>query len=385
MVTLQMMQFTAVVLMMLLTAKLLFLRQWRIMSRYTRQARWLMSGGTMLLALHFVLQLAMGLRLMGVTQSVMLNLAMLIPASYFFSRAVLLLQQRGELSLSDRWTGPAVWTVTMAMLAVAAATDGQPLLSDTPELRMAEKAGAVLYMLMQGYYTWRHMASLVAMRHALDDYYDRDTDGMLRWMQLSIVGLMLLALMVPVAIFGTGAWLLIVAFAIYFFLFYLVDSFCFYLVSPAPERMEAAEQNATEVKEEACREQAAMSKHKGSEEGADAALLSPEVTHEVEQAVEAWIARGGYLKSGLLQPQAAQDIGISRYRLTAWLHQRGLKYTEWMALLRIEEAKRIIREHRDWTNEAIADACGFNDRSVFQKKFKQKTGLTPAEWAEQGK
>lgn len=385
MVTLQMMQFTAVVLMMLLTAKLLFLRQWRIMSRYTRQARWLMSGGTMLLALHFVLQLAMGLRLMGVTQSVMLNLAMLIPASYFFSRAVLLLQQRGELSLSDRWTGPAVWTVTMAMLAVAAAADGQPLLSDTPELRMAEKAGAVLYMLMQGYYTWRHMASLVAMRHALDDYYDRDTDGMLRWMQLSIVGLMLLALMVPVAIFGTGAWMLIVAFAIYFFLFYLVDSFCFYLVSPAPERMEAAEQNATEVKEEACREQAAMSKHMGSEEGADAALLSPEVTHEVEQAVEAWIARGGYRQAGLLQPQAAQDIGISRYRLTAWLHQRGLKYTEWMALLRIEEAKRIIREHRDWTNEAIADACGFNDRSVFQKKFKQKTGLTPAEWAEQGK
>ncbi len=385
MVTLQMMQFTAVVLMLLLTAKLLFLRQWRIMSRYTRQARWLMSGGTMLLALHFVLQLAMGLRLMGVTQSVMLNLAMLIPASYFFARAVLLLQQRGELSLSDRWTGPAVWTVTMAMLAVAAATDGQPLLSDTPELRMAEKAGAVLYMLMQGYYTWRHMASLVAMRHALDNYYDRDTDGMLRWMQLSIVGLMLLALMVPVAIFGTGAWMLIVAFAIYFFLFYLVDSFCFYLVSPAPERMEAAGQNATEVKEEACLEQAAMSKHKGSEEGADAALLSPEVTHEVEQAVEAWIARGGYRQAGLLQPQAAQDIGISRYRLTAWLHQRGLKYTEWMALLRIEEAKRIIREHRDWTNEAIADACGFNDRSVFQKKFKQKTGLTPAEWAEQGK
>ena len=53
--------------------------------------------------------------------------------------------------------------------------------------------------------------------------------------------------------------------------------------------------------------------------------------------------------------------------------------------MRIEEAKRIISEHRDWTNEAIADACGFNDRSVFQKKFKQKTGLTPAEWAEQGK
>ena len=37
---------------------------------------------------------------MGVTQSVMLNLTMLIPASYLFARAVLLLQRHGRLS---RW------------------------------------------------------------------------------------------------------------------------------------------------------------------------------------------------------------------------------------------------------------------------------------------
>ena len=382
MVTLQMMQFTAVVLMLLLTVKLLFLRGRHIKSRQARQARRLMTGGTMLLALHFALQLTMGLRLMGVTQSVMLNLTMLIPASYFFARAVLLLQRHGELSLTDQWTGPAVWLVTMAMLAVAALTDGQPLLSDTLELRMAEKAGAVLYMLMQGYYTWRHTASLVAMRHALSDYYDRDTDGMLRWMQYSIIGLMLLALMVPMAIFGTGTWMLIIAFAIYFFLFYLVDSFCFYLVSPAPERVQAAEQNATEVKEEACREQAAMSSYKGTEEGTDAALLSPEVTHEVEQAVAAWLARGGYRQAGLLQPQAAQDIGISRYRLTAWLHQRGVKYTEWMAQLRVEEAKRTIAAHPDWGNDAVAQHCGFADRTVLQRTFKKIEGITPQKYME---
>ena len=374
MVTLQMMQFTAVVLMLLLTVKLLFLRERHIKSRQARQARRLMTGGTMLLALHFTLQLTMGLRLMGVTQSVMLNLAMLIPASYFFARAVLLLQRRGELSLTDRWTGPAVWMVTMAMLAVAALTDGQPLLSDTLELRMAEKAGAVLYMLMQGYYTWRHSSSLVAMRHALSDYYDRDTDGMLRWMQYSIIGLMLLALMVPMAIFGTGTWMLIIAFAIYFFLFYLVDSFCFYLVSPAPERVQAAEQNATEVEEEL--------KSLRIENLKDAAVLLPEVMSEVEQAVEAWKARGGYCQTGLLQPLAAQAIGISRYRLTTWLHQQGLKYTEWIAQLRVEEAKRTIAAHPDWGNDAVAQHCGFADRTVLQRTFKKIEGITPQKYME---
>ena len=379
MVTLQMMQFTAVALMLLLTVKLLFLRGRHIKSRQARQARRLMTIGTALLALHFTLQLTMGLRLMGVTQSVMLNLAMLIPASYFFARAVLLLQRRGELSLTDRWAGPAVWMVTMAMLAVAALTDGQPLLSDTLELRMAEKAGAVLYMLMQGYYTWRHSSSLVAMRHALSDYYDRDTDGMLSWMQYSIVGLMLLALMVPVAIFSSGPGMLAVAFAVYFLMFYLVDSFCFYLTSPAPERMQAAEQNAAEVEEEL----KSLNNEKQTDAGtADAAMLSPEVMSEVEQAVEAWKARGGYCQTGLLQPIAAQAIGISRYRLTTWLHQQGLKYTEWIAQLRVEEAKRIIAAHPDWSNDAVAQHCGFTDRTVLQRTFKRIEGITPQKYLE---
>ena len=382
MVTLQMMQFTAVVLMLLLTVKLLFLREWRIKSRQARQARWLMAGGTALMVVHFAIQLKTGLRLQGVTQSVMLNLAMLIPASYLFARAILLLQRRGNLSLADRWTGPAVWTVTMAMLAVAALTDGEPLLSNTPELRIAEKAGAVLYMLMQGYYTWRHSVSLVAMRRALHNYYDRDTDGMLRWMQYSIVGLMLLALLVPVAIFSSGPGMLIVAFAVYFFLFYLVDSFCFYLTSPAPERMQAAEQNADEVEEEASREQALIPSSQRAEEDNNVAVLSPEVMNEVEQAVEAWKARGGYCQTGLLQPLAAQDIGITRYRLTAWLHQRGLKYTEWIALLRIEEAKRIIADHPDWSNDAVAQHCGFTDRTVLQRTFKKIEGITPQKYLE---
>ena len=402
MITLQMMQFTAVVLMLLLTIKLLFLRERRIKSRQARQARRLMTTGTALLSLHFAIQLNTGLRVMGITQSVMLNLAMLIPASYLFARAILLLtssssvatrqneqvllrsllrplQRRGNLSLADRWTGPAVWTVTMAMLAVAALTDGKPLLSDTLQMRLAERTGAVLYMLMQGYYTWRHSVSIVTMHRALHDYYDRDTDGMLSWMQYSIVGLMLLALMVPVAIFSSGPGMLAVAFAVYFLMFYLVDSFCFYLTSPAPERMQAAEQNAAEVEEEL----KSLNNEKQTDAGtADAAILSPEVMSEVEQAVEAWKARGGYCQTGLLQPIAAQAIGISRYRLTTWLHQQGLKYTEWIAQLRVEEAKRIIVAHPDWSNDAVAQHCGFTDRTVLQRTFKRIEGITPQKYLE---
>jgi len=224
--TLGAMQFTAVVLMALLTFKLLVPHKRSQETAVATTARWLMATATATLAVHFALQLTLGLRAMGVTQSVMLNLAMLIPASYLFARAVLLLQRHGRLNRWDCWAGPLAWGAAMTMLLAAALADGGPLLGDSPQRQWAEIAGALCYLAMQTYYSWRHITALRAMHRTLNDYYDSDTAGMLRWMQLSIVGLMLLALLVPFVIFATADWLLfVIAITIYFFIFYLVDSF----------------------------------------------------------------------------------------------------------------------------------------------------------------
>jgi len=66
--------------------------------------------------------------------------------------------------------------------------------------------------------------------------------------------------------------------------------------------------------------------------------------------------------------------------LAAWLKQTGRRYNDWLADLRINEAKRVLKEHPEWSNEFVAEHCGFNDRSYFQRKFKEKTGLSPAEY-----
>ena len=97
-----------------------------------------------------------------------------------------------------------------------------------------------------------------------------------------------------------------------------------------------------------------------------------------------WLMAGGTALLGLqflLQlVLGLREKGVSENQLTLWLREHDLKFNDWLSDLRIEEAKRIIRQCPDWTNETIADACGFTDRIAFQKKFKQKTGLTPTEW-----
>jgi hypothetical protein len=377
MVTFQMMQFTAAVFMTALTMKLLMLSGRHPANKGAANSRWLMVSGTLTLALHFALQLALGLRQMGVTQAVMLNLAMFIPTTFFFAWAILLLQRRGQLSRTDWLVGPITWIVVMAMLGAAATTDGQPLLSGTPELRHAEIAGAAVYVLMQCYYVTREAMNLIAMRRALQDYYDKENHHILTWMKLSIILLMMLSMMVPLVIFGSGKCLLLVSFIIYFAIFYFVDSFCSYLNSSAPARILEAEVNADEVEQEIVGEKDV------APTGGEGGHLTDEAMQAIDKAVAAWTARGEHCRTGLLLPLAAAGIGVPKYRLTCWLHQKGLKYTDWIAALRVEEAKRTIKAHPDWQNEAVAEHCGFTERTLL-RTFKKLTGMTPAQYADHG-
>lgn len=355
----ELMQFTAVVLLTLLMLKLLLLPRKVAVNPTMGMARWLMIAGIALLDLQFLLQFTLGLRAMGVTQAVMLNIVLFVPASWTISLSILYLQQRGRVSIIDKVVGGVIWAITLAILGIAAAIDGQPLLSDTKELHYAEIAASIIFLGMQNYYSRRHVFNLRSMRQVLQNYYDRNTDGMLRWMQLSILVLMVMAIMAPLLIFVKSKGLALFGILFFVGIFFLVDSFCSYVVSSAPRRIEEAEENEDYIMN-------------------DDKTLSPDT------AIELWIEKGGFCQNGITMPAAAEAIGIPRYMLKAWIKEHYTNYADWMTDLRIEEAKRVIIEHPDWNNEIISDHCGFTDRSYFQRKFKEKTGITPSQYHQQG-
>ena len=49
-------------------------------------------------------------------------------------------------------------------------------------------------------------------------------------------------------------------------------------------------------------------------------------------------------------------------------------------LPRIEAAKRMMQQHRDWSNETVAQQCGFSTRNYFQEVFKKQEGMTPSRY-----
>ena len=368
------MQFTAIIVLTLLVLKLLLLPRKVAVSGVVGKARWLMTTGILLLDVQFLLQYVFGLRAMGITQAVLVNLVLFVPASWIISLALLYLQRQGRVSIVARWVGGVAWALVLALLGLAAAIDGQPLLSDTPELHSAEVAASLVYLLMQGFFSGLHLRNILSMRQALQNYYDSDTDGLLRWMKLSILALMAMSLMVPLLIFVRSAGLAIFGVLFFIGIFFLVDSFCGYAVSTAPKRVSAAEKNEDEEVEERQIIDEELTTTNGTSEP------TAEVLQHVEEAVNRWTEQGGYRHVSITMPSAAEAIGVPRYLLSSWLRQQGYTYAKWMTVLRIEDAQRVFKEHSDWSNEAVANYCGFSDRSYFQRKFKEITGKTPTDY-----
>lgn len=352
----ELMQFVAILLMSLLAVKLLILPQSMITSPVVRRSLWFLFIGTSLLAVQFLLQYILGLRSRGVTFAVMLNLAFFIPCSAFFSLSVLNLQRRGQVNCIERYIGVPVWFLAMAIIAIGILID---------KLLWAEIMATALYAAMQIFYTFRQMRNMHHLRETLANYYDGNMDHVLRWMQWSIIQLTLMAVMVPIVIFGHGVLLAIFALLFFFGIFYLVDSFCLFVASNTPAKMVEAETVQIEVEAE---------EH-----------VSADAMHRVELAVDAWVAKRGHLKSGLNMPNAAEEIGVPRYLLSAWLRQKGVRYSDWLTEMRIDEAKQVIRNHPEWSNETVAQHCGFSDRTYFQRKFKEMTGTTPHDFPLQDK
>ena len=370
MIPVEHMQFAGIVLTSGLTMMLAFmLPLWQSDSRVFSRSRWLMTAGTILLPIQFLLQYTLHFRQMGVTQAVMVNLLFFIPAAWLISLAVLNMLRQGHMKWYEWIVGLVIYIMVMATIGVAALTDGQPLLTDTKELRTAELISAVLYLAMQAYYCCIDVLELRRLKRALAGYYDQDKSEILDWMAVSITLLGLSGLMAPIAIFWSGGWLLAYSLTLFFTICYCVISFYSYGVNHARQKeLSEAEESANES---------------GLNDETDTPSIDDEERLRVERAIQAWMARGGHLKNGINMAQVVKEVGVPRYMLTQWLKTTEWElFNPWLTHMRLEEAKRLLKEHPDWSNDIIAERCGFSSRSYFQTVFRKQTGMTPAQYIE---
>ncbi len=94
-----------------------------------------------------------------------------------------------------------------------------------------------------------------------------------------------------------------------------------------------------------------------------------------------------YLDENITLQSLAEKISISSHELSRLLNKNlKRKFTDYINYYRIEEAKRILADPRkkDVKLIALAYDVGFKTESVFYKAFKKFSGMTPAQYRENG-
>ena len=107
--------------------------------------------------------------------------------------------------------------------------------------------------------------------------------------------------------------------------------------------------------------------------------IQKKIDKKTEVLVRAWVGAKGYCRSQQLE-QAAESIGVGAEQLAYYFNKRGTTFTAWRKELRIEEAKALLVNRPGLPASRIGELVGIPDRSNFNKRFKEVTGLLPSEW-----
>ncbi|MBL8300808.1 MAG: helix-turn-helix domain-containing protein [Rhodanobacteraceae bacterium] len=82
---------------------------------------------------------------------------------------------------------------------------------------------------------------------------------------------------------------------------------------------------------------------------------------------------------GLTLPRLARRLGMPQTRLSQLLNDNNqTSFKQYLAQLRVGEAKVLLRESPSKSLEAVAEAAGFQSMSTFHSAFKKIEGITPA-------
>ena len=356
MITLGEMQISGMLTMLMLSVMLLACVPDRSIRRGSfARARWMMAAGTGFIAVQFLLQYIFGFRQMGVTQGVCCNLIFFTPATLLCGMAILYVQRQGRVTLREWMTGGGICALAILLLMGVALLDGIPLREESPLLRWSEYVASVLYVMMQSYIFKHQYMTYRRLEQAVDEYYDRSRRDLFGWMGWSMKTMAVLAFFVPVVIFMKGAPLVLFSIAYFFALAYSTISLYSYGISKDVERVEEAEEVVNQE------------------------IRPRDIDPAITEAIDRWKANAHYREHNLTLGIVARQMGVPQRQLQEWLRQSEYgKLAGLVTTLRIEEAKRVLKEHPDWSTESVANYCGFSSREYFHRTFRQMTGMTPA-------
>jgi len=88
-----------------------------------------------------------------------------------------------------------------------------------------------------------------------------------------------------------------------------------------------------------------------------------------------------FVDPGLDLAAFARMLNLPAYRLSAYMNEyRGSSFSEWLNVLRIDHARKLLADGSDDSIQDIARQSGYASKAVFNNQFQRRTGMTPTEY-----
>ena len=218
--------------------------------------------------------------------------------------------------------------------------------------------GIACYVAQMALYTWWYLVNYRQFWKQITSYYEEEQiDRRLRWIQLVFWSDLAIGIVVMVLFFGVQGldiWMTPVMAVIYvcyavWFINYMIET---------PLILPAIYSTAKENEDELLL--------------ATMQVLGEEGLGQLKQ----WIQDKRYLDTEKSTNDIAAEVGLSVEQMHLYFRDVvGEEFRTWRIRRRVEEAKRLMAEHPDYSTVQIGRLSGFNDRSYFYQQFSRFTGI----------
>ena len=107
----------------------------------------------------------------------------------------------------------------------------------------------------------------------------------------------------------------------------------------------------------------------------------PPYLADLERRINEWIEQEGFCQPGLTLKDLSDQLCTNRTYLSEYINRvHHVNFRDWITDLRIEFAKRRMKECPQQKMFEISESSGFGSLSHFTKIFSDKEGCTPARW-----
>ena len=109
--------------------------------------------------------------------------------------------------------------------------------------------------------------------------------------------------------------------------------------------------------------------------------LTPTYHSAIARHINEWIAEEGYRKPGVTLNELSMQICTNRTYLSEYINSNYQKsFRDWIADMRIEYAKRLMKSNPKLKIQEVSEASGFLSLSHFIRTFSDKEGCSPSRW-----